>query len=195
MGGKNPGIICPSADFDQAVAGVWKSAFGLSGQKCSALSRLIVHQDMADDFIAALVKATEGLVVGDPVKKETFMGPVIEQSAVDRYFAALDAAGKNGGRILLGGGDIREERPELKNGYFVKPVIARMPHEHPLTQKELFLPFLNVYTFSAMEEAMEMANDIPYGLTSGIFTKDQAEIDYYLEHTRAGCAYVNRPTA
>jgi len=194
MGGKNPGIVCPSADLDKAVTAAWKSGFGLSGQKCSELSRLLVHRDIADAFFEKLTAAVSQLVVGDPVEKATFMGPVIDDTAVQRYFAAVESARADGGRILLGGTDIRERRPELAHGHFVEPTIAHLPHAHPLTQKELFLPFLNVYTFDTIETALNMANDIPYGLTAGIFSKEEAEIAYFLEHIEAGCTYINRPT-
>ncbi len=194
MGGKNPGIVGRSADIDKAVVATWKSGFGLSGQKCSELSRIIVHQDVAEAFQAKLVAAVQNLVIGDPVDKTTFIGPVIDESAVARYFEAADLARQDGGRILTGGSDIRQTREDLRHGHFVEPAIAALPHAHPLTQRELFLPFLNFYTFSTIEEALEMANDIPYGLTAGIFSKDETEIEYFLDHIEAGCTYINRPT-
>ena len=194
MGGKNPGIIGRSADIDKAVVATWKSGFGLSGQKCSELSRIIVHRDVADAFRAKLIAAVEKLVIGDPVEKETFIGPVIDQAAVDRYFDAVARARHGGGRILLGGTDIRKKREELRHGHFVEPVIAELPCDHPLTRQELFLPFLNVYTFDTIAQALEMANDVPFGLTAGIFSRDEAEIEFFLDHIEAGCTYVNRPT-
>ncbi len=194
MGGKNPGIVGRSADIEKAVAATWKSGFGLSGQKCSELSRIIVQRDLADVFKAQLIAAVEKLVIGDPVDKATFIGPVIDQAAVDRYFSAVGRARRDGGRILLGGSDIRERREDLRHGHFVEPVIAELPHDHPLTQEELFLPFLNFYTFDTIEQALEMANDVAYGLTAGIFSKDEAEIEFFLDHVEAGCVYVNRPT-
>lgn len=194
MGGKNPGIVGRTADIAKAVTATWKSGFGLSGQKCSELSRILIHEDIADEFLEKLVAATRSLVIGDPVNKETFIGPVIDEAAVTRYFQALEQARTQGGEILLEGGDIRKERPELAHGHFVAPVIVRMPHEHPLTQRELFLPFLNAYTFRTIEQALDMANDVPFGLTAGIFSRDEEEIQYFLEHIEAGCTYVNRPT-
>lgn len=194
MGGKNPGIVARSADIDKAVVATWKSGFGLSGQKCSELSRILVQQEVADVFKAKLISAVEKLSIGDPVKKETFIGPVIDQRAVDRYFEALAEARTGGGCLLLGGGDIRETREDLRHGHFVVPVIAELPHAHPLTQRELFLPFLNFYTFDTIEQALEMANDVQYGLTAGIFSRDEKEIAYFLDHIEAGCTYINRPS-
>jgi 1-pyrroline-5-carboxylate dehydrogenase len=194
MGGKNPGIVGRSADLDKAVTAVWKSGFGLSGQKCSELSRLLLHRDMAEDFLNRLVKAVAQLVVGDPVRKETFIGPLIDARAVARFFQAADQAKAHGGRVLLGGGDIRSRHAELAHGHFVEPTIVQLPHDHPLTREELFLPFLNVYTFDTIEAALDMANDVPYGLTAGIFSRDEGEIQYFLDNIEAGCTYVNRPT-
>ncbi|MFZ0727036.1 MAG: aldehyde dehydrogenase family protein [Desulfobacterales bacterium] len=194
MGGKNPGIVGASANIEKAVTAAWKSGFGLSGQKCSEMSRLLVHESIADDFCARLIKSVNSLVVGDPVQKETFIGPVIDARAVERFFEAVRQVKSGGGRILAGGGDIRERRPELAHGYFVEPTIVEVPRDHPLTRQELFLPLLNLYTFSTIEQALDMANDVPYGLTAGIFSTDEQEIGYFLEHIEAGCTYVNRPT-
>ncbi|MFZ7127466.1 MAG: aldehyde dehydrogenase family protein, partial [Desulfobacterales bacterium] len=194
MGGKNPGIVGRSADIEKAVTASWKSGFGLSGQKCSAMSRLLVHEDIADDFLAGLTEAVGGLAVGDPVSKDTFIGPVIDARALERYFTAVEEAKSGGGRILLGGGDIRNRRPDLAHGYFVEPTIVQVPQDHALTRRELFLPFLNFYTFRSIEQAVDMANDVPYGLTAGIFSRDEEEIRYFLDGIEAGCIYVNRPT-
>ena len=194
MGGKNPGIVGQSADIEKAVTAAWKSGFGLSGQKCSEMSRLLVHQDIAENFLARLIEAVSGLVVGDPVLKDTFIGPVIDARAVDRYLKAVEQVSSTGGRILLGGGDIRKRRPDLAHGHFVEPTIVQVPQAHVLTREELFLPFLNVYTFSTIEQALDMANDVPFGLTAGIFSRDEEEIHYFLDHIEAGCTYVNRPT-
>jgi 1-pyrroline-5-carboxylate dehydrogenase len=194
MGGKNPGIICKSADIDKAVVATWKSAFGLSGQKCSELSRIFVHQDIALEFKTKLLDAVSKMVIGDPTNKEVFVGPVIEAKAVERYQWACAEAIKNGGKILIGGNDIKTSRADLANGHFVSPTIVEVPHEHVLTKTELFLPFLNLYTFTDLSEAIVRANDIDYGLTAGIFSKDESELAYFFEHIEAGVTYANRPT-
>jgi 1-pyrroline-5-carboxylate dehydrogenase len=194
MGGKNPGIVCKSADIDRAVVATWKSAFGLSGQKCSELSRIFVHEDIADEFRKKLVEAVSKLVIGDPTKKEVFVGPVIDEKAAEKYRWACSEAVKNGGKILVGGNDIKAIRLDLANGHFVSPTIVELPHEHILTKTELFLPFLNFYTFSKLEEVINRANDIDYGLTAGIFSKDENEIQYFFDNIEAGVCYANRPT-
>lgn len=194
MGGKNPGIICKSADIDKAVYATWKSAFGLSGQKCSELSRIFVHEDVAQEFKKKLIDAVAKMVVGDPTKKEVFMGPVIDSKAAEKYKWACAEAVKNGGKILIGGNDIKENRTDLANGHFVAPTIAEVPHNHVLTKTELFLPFLNLYTFKDLAEVITRANDIDYGLTAGIFSKDEIELKYFFDHIEAGVCYANRPT-
>ena len=194
MGGKNPGIVTKHADVDAAVTAVWKSGLGLSGQKCSELSRVLVHKDIADEFKTKLVAAVKELVIGDPTKKEVFVGPVIDGRAYKKYQEAMVKATEHGGKILVGGGDIRNEREDLKDGYYCAPTIIEMDHSHPLTQEELFLPVVNLYTFETIEEAVEKANDIPYGLTAGIHSRDKAEVDYFLENIEAGVTYVNRKT-
>ncbi len=191
MGGKNPGIVCSSADIDKAVVATWKSAFGLSGQKCSELSRIYVQKDIADEFRTKLVEAVKNLVIGDPTKKETFIGPVIDKRAYDKFARAMEDAVKHGGKILTGGKQLGEK---FNGGYFVEPTIIEMDHDHPLTQEELFLPVLNFYTFETLEEAVEKANDIDYGLTAGIFAGKEEEIQYFLDNIEAGVTYCNRPT-
>lgn len=194
MGGKNPGIICKSADIDKAVIATWKSGFGLSGQKCSELSRVFVQEDIASEFKEKLVAAVSKMVIGDPTKKEVFLGPVIDDRAVERYSWACSEATKNGGKILIGGDDIRKKREDLSLGYFVAPTIVEVPHEHILTKTELFLPFLNFYTFKDLKEVINRANDIDYGLTAGIFSKDESELKYFFDNIEAGVLYANRST-
>ena len=193
MGGKNPGIICKSADIDKAVFATWKSGFGMSGQKCSELSRVYVQKDIADEFRTKLVDAVKNFVIGDPTKKETFIGPVIDGRAYKKYEESMKKATVNGGKVLVGGNTLRD-KPEYSKGYFVEPTIIEVPHDHPLTQEELFLPIVTLYTFDTIEEVIEMANDVDYGLTAGIHSKDPKEIEYFLENIESGVTYCNRPT-
>lgn len=191
MGGKNPGIVTKSADIDKAVYATWKSGFGLSGQKCSELSRIYVQKDIADEFRTKLVDAVKNIVIGDPVEKDTFMGPVIDHRAYAKYADAMETATKHGGKILCGGKQLGDK---FNGGYFVEPTIIEMTQDHPLTQEELFLPVLNFYTFDKLEDVIEQANDSDYGLTAGIFSGDKDEIQYFLDNIESGCVYTNRPT-
>jgi 1-pyrroline-5-carboxylate dehydrogenase len=186
MGGKNPAIVTDSADLDAAAEGVARSAFGLSGQKCSACSRAIVVDSVHDDFVEKLAARAAEFAVGDPGDRETFVGPVINEGAVERYARAV-AAAKSEGRVAAGGGT-----PELPGHYVEPTVVADLPHGHELERSELFLPFVTVTRVASLDEALAEANAPVYGLTAGIFTGDDAEKERFLAEIQAGVVYVNR---
>jgi 1-pyrroline-5-carboxylate dehydrogenase len=186
MGGKNPTIVTDSADLDAAAEGVARSAFGLSGQKCSACSRAIVVDSVYDEFVDKLAARARELSLGDPSESDTFVGPVINEGSVDRYERAV-AASRSDGRVAAGGGT-----PELP-GHFVEPtVVADLPLGHALERDELFLPFVTVTRVGSFDQAMAEANAPVYGLTAGIFTGDEAEKERFLAEIQAGVVYVNR---
>lgn len=191
MGSKNPVIVTASADLDKAVEGVLKSAFGYSGQKCSATSRVYVHESLAPGFIRELAKGVEGLVVGDPRARETFLGPVIDEKAVGNYRDAIALARKDGGRIVAGGEEF--SGGSLAFGHFVRPtIVTGLPFDHPLGKKELFVPILVVFTFTTLGEALREANATEYGLTAGIFSEDREEVEFFFDRIRFGVTYANR---
>ena len=187
LGGKNPTYVSETADLDDASDGVMKSAFGLQGQKCSACSRVYVHEKVYDDFVKQLVEKTKKLVVGDPVKQEVYMGPVIHERSVKTYLDAV-ASAKKGGKMLTGG-----KRLEGK-GHFVEPAIAELPLDHELFMRELFVPFLAVGKVKSMDQAIAESNRADYGLTAGIFTAKREEIDRYFDEMETGVVYANRKT-
>jgi 1-pyrroline-5-carboxylate dehydrogenase len=191
MGGKNPAIVCASADLDEAAEGVMRAAFGFDGQKCSACSRVYVDNKVKDKFIQLLVEYTKHRVkVGDPTKKETFMGPVINQAALDLFLESAEDARKSGGVFHFGGTRLTEG--DLANGYFVSPAIVELPKTHRLFQDELFLPFVVIAGVDSFDEAMTEANNSLYGLCAGIYSHDQKELDYFFDHIQAGVTYSNR---
>ena len=192
MGGKNAAIICEKADLDKAVEGCARSAFGLSGQKCSALSRVYVHKSLKDEFVKRLVEKTKSFKIGDPALQDTYIGPVINEKAWKRHMAAVEAARK-GGKILVGGENIKS-MPEFSDGHFVSPVIAEMPRGHHLFQDELFSPFLVLDTFDTLEEAVREGGKSQYGLTAGIFSESKDEVEYFMNTMEAGILYANRKT-
>lgn len=192
MGGKNAAIICESADIEAAAEGCVKSAFGLTGQKCSALSRVYVHSSIKDKFLEKVVAKTKALKIGDPTLKDTYMGPIINAKAYDRHMQALKEA-KRDGKILAGGEDLKA-KSEFSDGHFVSPTVAELPRDHRLFQDELFSPFLAVTTFTSLEDAVKEASNCQYGLTGGIFSQKQQEVDYFMEHMEAGVLYANRKT-
>lgn len=187
MGGKNPVIISDKADLDKAALGVMRSAFGLQGQKCSANSRVFVHEDVKDEFLQKLVDLTSKINVGDPTRQENWMGPVVNEGAYkdyQRFVADL----REHGKIVYGG----ETLDEL-NGYYVQPTIVdELPIEHELWKHEMFLPIVTVTSFEELDEAMRLANDVDYGLTAGFFSEDDDEIEWFLDNIEAGVVYVNR---
>jgi 1-pyrroline-5-carboxylate dehydrogenase len=192
MGGKNPALVMPSADLGAAVQGVYRSAFGMNGHKCSACSRVFVHRDVAGEFVTRLARMADETALGDPVDKGVFLGPVATAQSYEdykRYTAAAHAAGPDvvraGGRVVKDGA--------LEHGYFVRPtVLAGLPRDHQLMRDELFVPIVAVEPVADLDEALARANDTKFGLTAGLFSRDQAEIDAFFSRIEAGVTYVNR---
>ncbi len=190
MGGKNPAIVSNTADATEAATGVMRSAFGLDGQKCSACSRVYVQAGIYDEFVAKLVKMTQAVKVGDPTERDTFMGTVVNKSAYEDYQRFMDM-GRADGTVPVGGNVLTEG--EFGKGYFVEPtIIEGLPEDHQLVRDELFLPILHLAKVETLDEAMEKANNTPYGLTSGFFGKDKQEIEWFFDNTQAGTTYSNR---
>jgi 1-pyrroline-5-carboxylate dehydrogenase len=189
MGGKNPAIVMPSADLDAAAEGVMRSAFGLSGQKCSACSRVYVHEDVRARFTELLLAKTAGIVVGDPSKAGVFLGPVIHERAFATYEEAA-AEARRDGKALAGARSLREG--ELAHGFFVAPTVVELAKDHRLFRDELFVPFVALAGIGSLEEGIELGNRTEYGLTAGFFSQEQREIDTFLERIQAGVVYVNR---
>jgi len=189
LGGKNPVIVTANADLGKAVEGVARSAFGFSGQKCSACSRVYVERPVYDEFMDRLTKRTAELKVGAPEDRSSFLGPVINDSAVKRYEEAVASA--SGGKVRTGGKRLTGDG--FDRGTFVAPtVIDGLPVTHDLFRRELFLPVVVVAPVDSLEEGLRLANDTEYGLTAGIFTEDKSEIQQFLEGIEAGVVYANR---
>src|SRR5882762_3350 len=191
MGGKNAAIVMDTADLDAAAEGVTRSAFGLQNQKCSATSRVYVHQQVAQEFVAKLLEKTKALKIGDPTERDIFFGPVINAESVAKFERAV-AQAKREGEIVLGGVRLTGER--FDRGHFVAPTIARLPLESALFREELFVPFLAIGEVSGLEQAIAETNKADYGLTAGIFSKRDAEITRFFDAVEAGVCYVNKRT-
>ena len=190
MGGKNPAVVMPSANLEDAIEGVLRSAFGMGGQKCSACSRLYLHKDIARPFLEQLVAKTKSLKIGDPSMRDTFLGPLINAAAVKKFAGAV-RLGKRQGRLLNGGGILTEG--DFSHGFFVEPAILdRVPKDSRLFQDEYFAPVLAVAEVKSLEEAIKLANDSVYGLTAGIFTNDESEQKKFFQEIEAGVTYCNR---
>lgn len=191
MGGKNPALVMSSADLDKASDGVMRSAFGAQGQKCSACSRVYVARAVKDRFLELLVEKTRRLVIGNPLDRDVWLGPVINEAAVRTYERAIEEARRDGGRILCGGRRLTEGA--FGRGYFVEPtVIDGLPPDHRLFRDELFVPITVVAGVDSFEEALAYANRSEYGLTAGIFSEDEGEIRQFFDRMEAGVLYANR---
>lgn len=190
LGGKNPTIVSKHANIEDAALGIVRSAFGLQGQKCSACSRVFVEEAVHDQLIERLVALTEKLTIGDPTERSVFMGPVINKNSYTDYqdfIAELSKAGRllTGGKVLTDG--------DFSNGYFAAPTFfADVPFNHRLWKYEMFLPITTVGKINNLEEGMQLANDVDYGLTSGFYGAEE-EVQWYFDHIEAGVNYANRP--
>ncbi len=188
MGGKNALIIDSDADQDEAVIGALYAAFGFQGQKCSALSRLIVLSENYDRFLHRLVEAASDLVVGDPANPNTIVGPVIDADAHRRILRIIEA-GKQEARLAFEG----KVPDELKDGYFVPPTIfAEVSPDAKLARTEIFGPVLSVFRVDTLDEAIALANDTEFALTAGIYSRSPANLDRARRELVAGNVYLNR---
>ena len=186
MGGKNAAIITRNADLEKAVQGVVRSAFGLQGQKCSACSRVFVDESIHAQFVDRLVEATEAVQVGDPTQADVWMGPLSTERAYNNYQATVADLAASGN--VRTGGALLDPR-----GYYVTPtVVDGLPAEHLVWKTELFLPIVCVAPVSSLDEALARANDVPFGLTAGIYSEDEAEVERFFDTIEAGVVYANR---
>jgi 1-pyrroline-5-carboxylate dehydrogenase len=190
MGSKNPIIVTGEADLDAAAQGIVTSAFGYSGQKCSACSRLYAHDDIFDALMVRLVKMAEELVIGDPFDRDTDIGPVITATARDNYLR-WSALGRKDGVVLTGG--VRLGDGDLARGHYVAPtIVTDLPDDHELLVRELFVPILCAQRFSTLPEALLKANSSEFGLTAGIFSRNEIEVKYFFDRIESGVVYANR---
>jgi 1-pyrroline-5-carboxylate dehydrogenase len=191
MGGKNPALVMKTADLDKASDGVMRSAFGAQGQKCSACSRVYVNKAVRDEFVRLLVEKTKKIKIGNPLDRDVYLGPVINEDAVKTYERAIAQAKQDGGTILTGGRRLTDG--EFAHGYFVEPaIIDGLPTSHPLFSEELFVPITVVGDVLSLDEAIDLANKTEYGLTAGIFSEDDREIEEFFNRIQAGVTYANR---
>lgn len=191
LGGKNPAIVSKNADLERATIGIIRSAFGLQGQKCSAASRVIVEESVYDDLTKRLRDATEKLVVGDPTERATYLGPLINNNAYNDFKNYTEEINQAGGTFLTGGHV--KSGGVFDKGYFCEPTfVTDLPFEHRLWQKEMFLPITTIGKVKNLDEAMEIANNVNYGLTAGFYGSAE-ETDWFYDNIEAGVTYANRP--
>ncbi len=191
LGGKNPQIVLDDAEIDKAVAGVVAAGFGSTGQRCTATSRALVHEKIYDEFLSKLVERANALKVGAGAESGVDMGPLVDHRAIQgvTHFVGV---GRNEGAKFCAGGDVLTEG-ELNKGYFFAPTILEAKQGMEITQEEIFGPVVAVIRVKDLQEAIETANAVRYGLTSTIFTRDVGRVFKFAECAEAGIIHVNRP--
>ena len=192
MGSKNALVVMDDADMDTAVACALNGAFGGSGQKCTASSRLVVHRNVEDEFVRRLVDDAKAMVVDHALKPGTQMGPVVSAEQLQQNLDYVALAKKEGAERLCGGERLERET----DGYYMSPaVFANTRNDMRVNREEMFAPIVCVIKVDAYEEALATVNDTKFGLTSGIITQSLSRATHFRRHARTGCVMVNLPTA
>jgi aldehyde dehydrogenase (NAD+) len=185
LGGNNAIIVDETANLELAVPGIVFGAVGTAGQRCTSTRRILVHRSLAADLERRLVAAYAQVRIGDPLDAGTLMGPLIDAGAVQRYLDAIKRAQSEGGTLLCGGQVLK--RP----GNFVEPAIVRAGADMPVVRTETFAPILYVIPYDTLEEAIRMQNDVPYGLSSAVFTDRLQVAERFLSAEGSDCGIAN----
>ena len=193
MGGKNPAVVMEDADLDLAMEGLIWGAYGTAGQRCTATSRLIVHQDVHDELVARVQAKAAELRLGYGNDDGVDMGPLINQAALDKVSGYMDVARQDGATIAMGGEAATGDG--LGDGFFFQPtLLTGVTRDMRVAREEIFGPVLSVIKVQSFDEAIEVANDVAYGLSSAVYTSDIARAFRALRDIDAGITYVNGPT-
>jgi aldehyde dehydrogenase (NAD+) len=193
LGGKNAVIVMDDADLDLAVDGVVCGTFSVSGQRCTATSRVIVHNGVYDEFMKRLLGRTKALKIGPAYEDTSDVTPLINKKQLDRTLGFIERAKRDGAKILAGGEQLRGGLYD--NGYYVAPaIIDNVTLEMEIAQEEVFGPVLVVLKAGSYEEAIRMHNSSPYGLSASLFTKDVNKAMSFFDDAEAGVCYINAPT-
>lgn len=186
LGGNNAILVTEDANLDMAVRAILFGAVGTAGQRCTTTRRIIAHRSIVDELTNRLVKAYKQVPIGDPLDAGTLMGPLINKRAVENMAAAIETAQANDGTVVSGGGLL----PEL-GAHFVEPTIIRMPKQIPLVCEETFAPILYIMSYNTVEEAIEIHNGVPQGLSSAIFTTNLLTAEEFLSVKGSDCGIAN----
>ena len=189
LGGNNAAVVAPSADLDLATRGIVFAAAGTAGQRCTSMRRLIVHESVVDDLLDRVVGAYRRLPIGNPLEPSTLVGPLVHERAHAGLQQAIEDVRSSGGEVLTGGA--RRFADEAPEAFYVEPVVARLPAQADVVRRETFAPLLHVLTYSSLDEAVALNNEVPQGLSSSIFTGDQAEAERFLAADGSDCGIVN----
>jgi aldehyde dehydrogenase (NAD+) len=189
LGGNNAMIVSGTADLDLALRAIVFAAAGTAGQRCTTLRRVIAHESIRDELIERLKKSYASLPIGDPAKDGTLVGPLIDQQSFDAMQAALKTVAEQGGEVVFGGERVTDGVPE--GGYFVRPAIVSISHDAPIVHHETFAPVLYILNYSDMDEAIDIQNEVPQGLSSAIFTESMREAELFMSPTGSDCGIAN----
>jgi aldehyde dehydrogenase (NAD+) len=189
LGGNNAIIITETANLDMALRAVLFAAVGTAGQRCTTTRRLIIHESVYDTFVEKLIHAYQQITIGNPLEEGVLMGPLVKRASVEDMMAALEDLKREGGKILYGGEVLEGE--EFKSGCYVTPCIAEARNEYEIVQHETFAPILYVMKYSTIEEALEMHNNVPQGLSSAMFSTNLHQIEYFLSAEGSDCGIAN----
>jgi aldehyde dehydrogenase (NAD+) len=193
MGGKNPVVVLEDADLDLAVESTAQGAFGSSGQRCTATSRAVVVNEIADEFVRRIVARAQSMRIGSGDDPQTEMGPSVDESQFKTVLSYIDIGREDGAQLACGGE--RATGDGLDKGYFVHPaVFDHVTPDMRIAREEVFGPVLSVLRVRDFDEAMMVANDSEYGLSSSIFTNDAARIFRFVDEIETGMTHINSPT-
>jgi aldehyde dehydrogenase (NAD+) len=186
LGGNNGIIVTEDADLDLATRGILFGAVGTAGQRCTTTRRIIAHKSIVDELTERLIKGYKSVRIGDPMQEGVLMGPLVNPRAVDGMMAAIENAKDDDGEVVYGGGKL----PEIGDN-FVEPTIIRMPEQIPLVCTETFAPILYIMEYETLDEAIEIHNAVPQGLSSAIFTTNLLTSERFLSHQGSDCGIAN----
>ncbi len=189
LGGNNAIIITEHADLDMALRAVVFGAVGTAGQRCTSTRRLIIKDSIYDAFKEKLVKAYAQITIGNPLDTKNLVGPLIDTDAVKSFVNAIEAVKKEGGNVIYGGEVLSGAGYE--SGCYVRPCIAEAKNSFHIVQEETFAPILYLMKYSTIEEAMQIHNDVPQGLSSAIFSRNVLETERFLSHEGSDCGIAN----
>jgi len=189
LGGNNAIIISKDADLDMSLIGAVFGAVGTAGQRCTSTRRLIIHEDIYEQFKAKLVKAYGQLKIGDPLDQQNHVGPLIDQEAVKLYTQAIQKAKAQGAKFIVEGVTLSGD--QYSSGCYVQPCIAEVENSFEIVQEETFAPILYLIKYSTLEQAIELQNDVPQGLSSAIMTLNLREAEQFLSASGSDCGIAN----